>query len=176
MLEAAEIAPALDEQRVGRLHQVPVDPGRQSRAQAIVATHGPLGGWGATAQFAGRVPGHSWRGLTGSPAAGRSAPRAGAAAARARDIDQARRTRATRAPPAKGTLLREHTQLDRLIRRDAGRLLGQFERAHEPAELVDQTALMRLSARPDTALGRGPHLLLRQVAPRATPLMKASYT
>ena len=33
VLEAAEIAPALDEQRVGRLHQVPVDlVGRASRA------------------------------------------------------------------------------------------------------------------------------------------------
>src|SRR5690606_20859476 len=42
VLEPAEIAPALGEQRVGRLDQVPLDPGRHVRAQAVVATHGNL--------------------------------------------------------------------------------------------------------------------------------------
>jgi hypothetical protein len=40
VLEPAEVAPALDEQRVGRAYQMPVDPGRPSRAQSIVAAHG----------------------------------------------------------------------------------------------------------------------------------------
>ena len=40
MLEPAQIAPALDEQGVRRAHQVPLDPGRSIRAQAVVATHG----------------------------------------------------------------------------------------------------------------------------------------
>ena len=47
---------------------------------------------------------------------------------------------------------RVHHQLDLLIERDVGSLLGQRQRTVQPSEIVDQADPPSLSARPDTTL------------------------